>query len=138
MSLATDIKDALEANDELMDILTGGIHCEVEEITRQNTPGAFDATTQEIKPSALVKLGVEIPTGPYVRAVQTPIILYFYERQGYANIDAAMALAFDTLNETQTADHVWNVQFSNAVYNQRDVALDCALETLRFVAVRQR
>jgi hypothetical protein len=137
MSLASDIKIALESNDDLMDILTGGVHCDVEELSRQNTPGAFDSNG-EIQPSALVKLGVEIPTGPFVRAAQCPVIIYFYDRQGFANIDAAMGLVFDQLNETQTGDRVWNLAFSNSVYNQRDVALDCALSTLRFVAIRHK
>lgn len=137
MSLATEIKDALESNTALMDILSGGVYSGVEEISRQLTPNAFDANG-EIQPCALVKLGVEIPTGPYVRGAQCPVIIYFYERQGYENIDEAMALVFDQLNETQTGDHVWNLQFSNSVYNQRDVALDCALSTLRFVAVRHK
>ncbi len=137
MSLASEIKDALLLNDELMDILTGGIYCDVEEISRQNTPDAFDADG-EILPAALIKLGVEIPTGPYVRGAQCPVIIYFYERQGYEHIDPAMGLVFDQLNETQTGSRVWNLQFLNSVYNQRDVALDCALSTLRFVAVRHK
>ena len=137
MSLATEIKTALETNTDLMDILTGGIYCDVEEISRQNTPAAFD-DNKEIQPCVLIKLGVETPTGPYVRGAQCPVIIYFYDRQGYENIDAAMALVFDQLNETQTGDRVWNMRFSNSVYNQRDVALDCALSTLRFVAVRHK
>ena len=36
------IKTVLETNTDLMDILTGGIYCDVEEISRQNTPAAFD------------------------------------------------------------------------------------------------
>ena len=137
MSLATEIKEALEGNDALMDILTGGIYCDVEEITRQNTAGAFDANG-EIKPAALVKLGVEYSTGPYVRAVRNSIVIYFYERQGYANIDPAMQLAFDQLNESQTGDGVWNIEYVNGVYHQRDTSLDCALSTLRFNAVRHK
>jgi len=137
MTLQSDVKTVLTANTALMAILTGGVHIDVEEINTTNTPTAFDSN-DEIKPCALIKLGTEIPTGPFVRGVQTPIIIYFYQRQGFASIDPALVKAFDLLNETQTGDGVWNLQYSNTVFNQRDTALDCALSTLRFIAVRLR
>ena len=46
MSISDEIKTALEMDMELMTLLTGGIHIEVEEISRQNTPAAFDATNR--------------------------------------------------------------------------------------------
>ncbi len=138
MSVSDDVKTALTANAALMAVLTGGIYNDVEEISRQNTAAAFDATTKEIKPSALIKLGTETRVGPYSRSVQTPLTIYFYERQGYANIESAMIKAYDLLNEKQIGTGVWELTYDVSVHQQRDTALDCALGTLRFIAIRNR
>ena len=98
---------------------------------------AFDENG-EIKPCVLIKLGTEFKLGDTSRGVRTPITFYFYEREGYANIEPAMGLVFDAVNDAKIGAHTWNIEFQNAVYHQRDTALDCALSTLRFVAARLR
>lgn len=138
MSLSDEIKDALEDDVSLMALLTGGIFNDVEEISRQNTPSAFDGTTKEILPCALIKLPMETPTGPYLRSARTSFLIYFYQRQGYDVIKPAMGLAYDDLNEKHIGTKVWNIEFVSAVYEQRDQAFDCPLGTLRFVAIRNR
>jgi hypothetical protein len=139
MSLSDDIRSVLEADGVLMILLTGGIHIGVEELSRENTPTAFDATTRELKPSALVKIGVESRLRSGIdNSVNTPFTIYFYDRQGYDNIEQAMSLAFTDLNETKIGDGIWNVEFDLAVHQQRDAALDCALGSLRFIAKRRR
>lgn len=137
MTLQSDVKTVLTANAPLMAILTGGVHIDVEEINITNTPSAFDANG-EIKPCALVKLGTEFKLTKTRRGVQTPIVIYLYERQGYDNIDPAMVAVFDLLNDKKIGTSVWNLEHQNTVYHQRDTALDCALGTLRFVAARKR
>lgn len=137
MDLAADIQTVLEADDDLMDILTGGVHTDVEEINRQSTPDAFDANG-EIQPCALIKLGNEFKISDTRRAVRTPITIYFYQRQGYDSTRPAMDLTHDLLNEQKIGDGVWNIEYDTTVYQQRDQALDCALETLRFTAARMR
>ncbi len=136
MTLASDIKTALETDLSLMSLLTGGIHVGIEEINRQSAPGAFDGNN-EIQPCALIKVPLEVPAGPYVSSVRTTVTIYFYQRQGYAVIDQAMSLVFADLNEKQIGVRVWNLQYENGVYQQRDQALDCPLGTLRFTAVRR-
>ena len=138
MTLSDDVKTTMTNNSPLMAILTGGVFNDVEEISRQNTPGAFDGN-KELMPCALIKYGTEIPlTSGYDSAVQTPLTIYFYERSGYANIEPAMGLTFDLLNASQVGTNVWRIEFDNAVYQQRDTALDCPLGSLRFVAKRLR
>lgn len=137
MSLSDDIKTALQASVPLMALLTGGVFNDVEEISRQNTAGAFDATTKELKPCALIKLPNEVPSGPFSTSVRTTFVIYFYQRQGYDVIDPAMAYAFAELNEKRIGTNVWNIEYVGAVYQQRDQALDCPLGTLRFNAVRK-
>jgi hypothetical protein len=135
MSLSDSIKTALEADTALMALLTGGVHVEVEEISRQNTPTAFDAN-KEILPCVLIKHSTETPAGPFLTSVRTIVVIYFYQRQGYTVIEPAMGLAFTDLNEKQIGANVWNIEYVGAVYQQRDQTLDCPLGSLRFNAVR--
>jgi hypothetical protein len=138
MSLSDDIQSALEADTDLMTLLTGGIFTHVEEISRQNTPEAFDANG-EIQPCALIKEGTEIPLrSGYKSATNDPVTIYFYQRQGYDVIEPAMDLAFFDLNEQKIGTNVWNIEFDIRVNQQRDTALECALGSLRFVAKRLR
>lgn len=137
MSLSDDIKTALEADTPLMALLTGGIFNDVEEISRQNTPGAFDASS-ELKPCALIKLGTELKRGPYARSVGTPITIYFYQRSGYSVIKQAMEMAYDDLNDERIGEGVWQLIYDISVNQQRDISLDCPLGSQRFVAVRHR
>lgn len=136
MSLSDDIKSAMEADDDLMNLLTGGVFADVEEISRQLTPAAFNADG-EIQPCALIKEGTEIKLGPTRRGVQTPFTVYFYQRSGYDVIEEAMARAFDGLNEQKIGVGTWNIEHDVTVRQQRDTALDCALGSLRFVAKRR-
>lgn len=138
MTIADSIKAALEADTALMALLTGGIHVGVEEITRQNTPTAFDAN-KEIMPCVLIKEGTELPLrSGFLRAVNAPVTLYFYQRQGFEVIEPAMDYAYTDLNEQKIGSGVWNIEFDVRVNQQRDTALDCALGSLRFVVKRLR
>ena len=136
MTLSNDIKAALEADLTLAALLTGGIHNNIEEISRYNPAAAFDATTKEIKPCALIKVPNEVPTGPYLTSVRTSFMVYFYQREGYSVIEPAMQRVFADLNE-QRIGAIWNIEYVSGVYQQRDQALDCPLGSLRFAAVRR-
>lgn len=136
MSLSSDLKAALTADTALMALLTGGVFTDVEEISRQNTPAAFD-TNKEIKPCALIKFPNEVPTGPYSTSVRTAFVIYVYQRSGYAVISAAIVRIFADLNEKRIGTNVWNIEFVSTVHQQRDQALDCPLGSLRFSAVRK-
>ena len=135
MSLSDDIKTRLQADAALMALLTGGIFNGVEEISLQNTAAAFDSN-KEIKPCALIKLPNEVPSGPYVRGARTTVVIYVYQRQGYSVIEPAMGKIFTDLNDTRIGSGVWNIEYLNGVYQQRDQALDCPLGSLRFAAIR--
>jgi len=136
MSLSSEVKTVLDANASLMAVLTGGVHVDVEEISLQKTPGAFDSN-KEIKPCALIKIPNETPTGPYPTSARTTIVVYLYQRSGYDKIAAAMVYIYGELNEKRIGTNVWNIEHVNSVHQQRDQALDCALGLLRFMAVRQ-
>ena len=137
MSLSDDVKTVLEADATLMALLTGGVHDDVEEVSRQNTPTAFDASG-EIMPCALIKLGVETRRGPFAHSVQTPVTIYFYEFSSYEVINPAMARVYGLLHDQKIGSATWRVDYESSTHNQRDSGLDCAFTTARFVAVRNR
>lgn len=137
MNLEAEFKDVMEADNDLMERLTGGVYeaIEVGEVSRQLTPGAFDAN-KEIKPCALVKLGTEIPRGPYDTSVQTPVQIFFYESRSAVNIDRAMAIVYFLFTGQKVGEGVWRVEHESTTWNQSDDALDANLGIMRFVAVR--
>jgi|GEM_PF-1380587 hypothetical protein len=137
-TVSDDIKTALEADHALMALLTGGIYNDVEEISPQLTPGAFNATTKEIMPCALIKVPTEVPNGPYITGVRTTVVIYVYQRRGYGVIDPASQMIYNDLNYTQIGTGVWELLFTDGVPQQRDAALDCALGLLRFSETRDR
>lgn len=137
MSIADDVKDTLEADTDLMALLTGGVFAGVEEIDKQMTDAPFDENG-EILPCALIKLGTEIKSGPYNGSVQLSLRIYFYQYSGYDVIEPAMDIVFNLLNEKQIGDGVWNIEYSNSVLQQRDSALDCALGLQVFNVIRNR
>ena len=138
MSLSDDVKTLFEDDDALMALLTGGVHNDVEEISYQNTPSAFDAN-RELMPCVLIKFGTETRLRSGIpNSVQTPLTIYFYQRDNYDVIEPAIDSVFVLLNEQKVGTNVWNVEFDIAVSQQRDVALDCPLGMLRFVAKRMR
>jgi len=137
MTLESDFASVMEAESDLMDLLTGGVYeaIQVGEVSRQITPDAFDAN-KEIQPCALVKMGTEIPRGPYVTSVQTPVNIFFYERGSSVSIDEAMDMVYFLFNGQKVGDGVWRIEHESSTWNQSDDALDANLCVLRFVAVR--
>lgn len=143
MTVQGDIAAVLKANSALMAVLTGGVHQqdEVGEISRQDTPSAFNSSG-ELKPCALVTERNETPRGGIdhsgVVAVQTAVEVYFYERAGYANIHAAMGMAFPLLRGKKVGSSTWRVEFNNEIKNSEDQALRCPLGVQRWIVVRRR
>ena len=137
MSLTSDITAILQADHTLMTTLTGGVQDTVE-ITRQITPTAFDANG-EIKPCALVRTGSEAPIFTKTMAVQTPVIIYFYQRTGYDKIDAALARVFTLLAQRHLGTlGIWELQFNSEIARTTDEALACSLAVQRYNAIRKR
>src|SRR5689334_19249376 len=118
--LVDDIVTFLQANSEIFAQLTGGIHQTVE-ISRQLTPAAFDAN-KEIKPSALVKAGTETAVGPFDDSVQTPFVIYLYQRSGYEDVLAAEHLIFVALHRKKVGAATWMIMYDSTLYNQYDDA----------------
>lgn len=127
----------MQADSTLSAILTGGIHV-TSEISRQLTPSAFDAN-EELLPCALVTIPSESATGPDEFAGRLNCTIFFYQRTGYAVIDAARDYTrtlFHRQKVGDPADKVWEMRWVTSVNEQRDGPLDAPMHVLRFEIVR--
>lgn len=136
MGLRDSIVTRLQADTTLMTLLTGGVHAATE-ISRQNTPTAFDANA-EIRPCALVKVSGDVQTGPYATSARAAIEVYFYQRAGYDTIETAMARTLTLLNRVRVSTHVWDVQWSDDISEQVDDALMSSMAMSRYYATRMK
>jgi len=137
MSLTAEIVAILQADYSLSAILSGGIH-DAMEISRQLTPGAFDANG-EILPCALVKTGNENDREGKIDAVQTPLTIYFYQRSEYDQIDAALARCYSLLHFVHIAEsQVWQARFNSEIARTTDEALFCSLAVQRYNVIRKK
>lgn len=142
MSFIDDVFTVLSVDDVLTAILTGGMYSGsgmdgVREISRQNTPAAFDASLK-IKPCLLIVSNTDLRSGPFSRSIITTFSIYFYQLTGFDVIEQAMARCYDLLNEARIGEKIWEITFSNSIENQNDIALDCSLSTQRYMATRMR
>ncbi len=127
----------MQADSTLSAILTGGIHA-TSEISRQLTPSAFDANG-EIRPCALVTTPGEFADGPDEFAGRLNCTIFFYQRTGYATIDAARDYTrtkFHRQKVGDPADKVFEMRWVTSVNEKRDSALDASMHVLRFEIVR--
>jgi len=142
MSIASDVKTVLEADTALMAILTGGLWTGFTEINRQDVPGAFDAN-KEIMPCALIKIGTEMPRGPYKKSTRTAILIYFYQRAGNNFIESAMDRTYALLHEAKIGSGTFLILHEDTVHSydiaQRETnAIDSFMALMRFGQYRLR
>lgn len=133
------IEAVLVGDGTLMAILTGGLYTAVE-ISRQETPAAFDAD-EELLPCALLKFSTQGEFGPFADSSRLFFSVMFYERQGYVSIEAARARVYALLHRqrvTPATGGFWEMRQSDAVLDQVDEALNCSLAVSRFYAVVNR
>lgn len=119
----------------LMALLTGGVN--TTPINRQESPGAFDANG-EIRPCAFVKVESETLRGPYSSSGHLYVVVYVYQRSGYATIDAALEQVFSLLNYWKPSGNVWEVSHAGDTRDVGDEALGCSMSYGRYVATRLR
>jgi hypothetical protein len=103
MTYIEAIYDALHPTME--SLLIGGLHYldqhgnVAREISRQDTPDAFDAN-REIQPCALLKATTETPVSPRVAprlTTRLSFAIWFYQRRGTDDIEAARKVAYSLL-----------------------------------------
>jgi hypothetical protein len=137
------IWDRLRGDGTLVGLLPGGIHNGqlVQEISRQNTPSAFDGN-KELRPCALVQMENETPFGPHRESSALYVVIYFYQRFGHETIQAAQGRAYDLLHRrvlTPTdGRRNFEVRHANTLLGMNDQALNCALAIGRYVCYMGR
>lgn len=136
MALLDDLKTSLTSSAPLTAALTGGVYIDTR-ISRQTTAAAFDANL-EIKPCALLKAGVETPTGPYRRGSRANIEVYLYQYLGYSTIRTARDLIFGLWHNQRISSGTWEILWTDDVNDQIDDALGCSLIVSRYQVVRLR
>jgi hypothetical protein len=136
--LRDTIRNYLAADTVLMALLTGGLYAGGE-IDRQFTPAAFDAN-KEILPCGLVAMEAQIPSGPLQNSMRAVFTVTFWQRSGYASIDAALDETFVRLHESKigASAHVWMVRFAEDSADLVDPGLLCPMKYGRYEVVRAR
>lgn len=94
-TLKAAVKAYLQADTPLMSILTGGIY-DADDFgrdgfNRDNAPNSFDATTDYLLPTAVLKWTPNYPYGPHYNGQRRFLEIYLYEHDGYLNIDLTIA-----------------------------------------------
>jgi len=133
------IYQRLVGDGTLMATLTGGLYSRTE-ISRQNTPAAFDDSS-EILPCGLLKLETQTPWGPYKHGSRLYFSLLLYQRAGYEAIETARARLYSLLHYqkvTPSLGGCWHIAHAGDVPDVEDTALGCSLVISRFVATISR
>ena len=131
--VATLVNDAT-----LAALLTGGVQ-RAQEISRQATPGAFDANL-EVKPCALVKQEMATRWGPLENSGRVYVVVWLYERSGYGSIEAARKRIYALLHRKQLSGSVklyW-IEHGNDLLDQEDAATGWAMIVSRYVCTVER
>lgn len=132
------IRDYLAADGALMGILTGGLYAGGE-ISRQGTPGAFDAQG-EVLPCGLVALETQGPFGPFTDGARLFLTVTCWQRSGYDAIDAALDEVFVLLHDSKAGEtsDLWTVLHVEDSADLEDPGLRCAMRYARFQVIRAR
>lgn len=130
------IVDLLKNDTELAATLTGGVWRAVE-ISRQATPGAYDAN-KELKPCALVRQETETPWGPYEHSARLYVTVWFYQRNGYEAIEAARQRVYTLLHRQRIADGNWGIEHASDLLDSEDPGLGVPMAMSRYVATIRR
>jgi len=132
------IQAALAADTTLATTLPGGVHAGTG-ISRQRTPDAFDAHG-ELRPCALVRIETTTQYGPYTGtgalSARTYVLVYVYQRQGYASIDPALARIRALLHKTRLGTGTFEIVWADDSDDLEDEGLACAMRFSRYVATR--
>jgi len=137
------ICERLRGNSALMALLTGGVYNGglVHEISRQNTPAAFDAN-KEILPAALVQMENETPVGPLRTSSSLYVVIYFYQRFGHETIQQAhlqtRILLDRVVLQPVEGGRNFEIRHANTLLGMNDQALNCALAVSRYVCAMAR
>ena len=137
-SMIDTITSVLTGDATLMSTLTGGIHRS--EISRQKTPGAYDAF-QELLPSAVVKQETQSPFGPDDHTGRLFFVVWLYQQHGWDQIEAARKRIYELLQKVSLATSeggIYRIDHAGDLLEMEDEALGVSMAQSRFVATVKR
>ena len=144
MALESQFVAIMQADSELMAVLTGGVYAYGEltaaGITQDSTPDAFDSDGY-LLPCAIVKQRGEAPAAPpfdvltKAVAVNVAVEIWLYEDVFYVQIDAAKPILMRLFQGYDQLPDSFEVYLSNVLARQRDSAALAghAMERLDFI-----
>lgn len=136
MTIRSDLLASLTGDTTLMATLTGGVYSGTE-ISRQNTPSAFDANL-ELKPCALLVVETDTNVRPYAKGARTYVTVMFYQRVGVDVIESAQARVYALWHGQRIGAQTWQVLWTDDVNDQEDQALNARLAVSRYAVTRMR
>ncbi len=136
--MRTAISDLLKHDNELTNILTGGLF-DRQGISRDKTPTAWD-DFKELKPCAVLTMNTRARRIEIGMADQF-FKIYFYQQSGYDQIDLAMERTYDLLHGQRVITAKgWNYEIlhANDFGDSEDPALLASMSFSRYQAVLLR
>ncbi len=137
-----EIIAVLQSDTTLMGLLPGGLYdaAEVDEISRQNTPAAFDANRELQACAILMERGpVSLASStPYTHGASATVEIYFYNHTD----GQARERVYDLLHNTRLSSQIgtnWRIEHTDDVLGTDDPALAVPLQMSRYrILVRRR
>ncbi|GIV73540.1 hypothetical protein [Caldilinea sp.] len=130
----------LQNDATLAAILTGGVHRAVE-ISRQETPGAFD-NNRELLPCALVKQESATSWGPHPHSGRLYIAVWFYQRRGYDAVEAARKRVYQLLHRRKLmpgdGSGCYEMRHAGDLLDAEEAELGVSMAMSRYVATVER
>jgi len=134
------IYNLLSADATLIGLLTGGVYAG-KEISPQATSGAYDAN-KELLPCGLIRQEAATPWGPHPDSGRLYVTIWFYDRAGYASIEAARKRVYALLHRQKLTptdgSGNFDIRHANDLLDMEDPTLGAAMCMSRFVATVQR
>lgn len=139
--MRAQILATLSADATLIGLLPGGLYdaVVVGEVSRQDTPAAFDAATREIRPCGLLRVTDDAPAGPTRTSRRLQPTIYLYGPAtvaGRAAVESARLRARALLHRVRVAPasgQAWELRHAGDVPSLEDPALRAALAICRYV-----
>ena len=141
MTAFATVLAALQGDAQLAGILTGGLYdgTEVNDISRQATPAAYDQNS-ELLPCAILKPENQAPAGPHPDGSRLFVTLWFYQQSGSADIDVARIRAYHLLHRATLAGSggLWDIRHVNDLLGIELQALGVPAIMSRYMATENR
>lgn len=135
------VVDALTGDATLVALLIGGLYDgrTVQEISRQNTPAAYDEW-QALQPCGLVKAESQTPWGPLHDGSRLYVTAWLYAQESYTALEAARKRIYALLHRKQLATDagIFEVRHASDMAGLEAPGMPAALTVCRYYVTAKR